>query len=177
MVEPDVLVTLGPVFGIDKSELVFGERSDDRVRSGKGITPSERILRSWNVLYHARRLCLTELEDALVRGTPGVRDLLERGATLMEMTLADPNPALDMIKGTKDLLFASDTVEFAELEATESLLMECDYCGETVEKKLQCSKCKVAVYCDRECQTGDWKRHKWLCSRYCCQNPSTTSSS
>ena len=174
--EPDLLVTLGPVFGILKSDLVFGVRSDDRVRSGEDITPSERILRCWNILYHARRLCLTELEDALVRGPSGVRDLLERGATLMEMTLTDAgNPAVEMIHGLKEILFDSDAVEFAEVEDAETEHMECDYCGEAVEKVLRCSKCKVGLYCSRKCQTGDWKRHKWLCTRYCCENTSSAS--
>jgi hypothetical protein len=170
LVEPDMLLTIGPVFGIKKSDLVFGERSDHRIRNGKEISPSERILRCWNVLYHARRLCLTELEDALVRGPVGVRDLLERGVTLMEMTLTEPtNPVLEMVKGVKELLFDSNQVEFTKLAGTEPELMECDYCGEGVEKKERCSKCKVAMYCNRDCQKSDWKRHKWLCSRYCCQ--------
>lgn len=36
---------------------------------------------------------------------------------------------------------------------------------ETVDQKFsRCSKCKVAIYCSRDCQIADWKiRHKKVC--------------
>ncbi|KAJ3104609.1 hypothetical protein HDU96_008861 [Phlyctochytrium bullatum] len=39
----------------------------------------------------------------------------------------------------------------------------CNKCGSTGELK-QCSKCKVAEYCSRECQVADWKEHKKVCA-------------
>ena len=45
----------------------------------------------------------------------------------------------------------------------------CWYCGrgeETLPTKLQkCGRCGLAVYCNRECQRGDWKLHKAKCKR------------
>lgn len=33
----------------------------------------------------------------------------------------------------------------------------CFYCGKKMEKRLKCGKCKIAIYCSRECQSKDWK--------------------
>ncbi|GKZ01407.1 hypothetical protein MPSEU_001091500 [Mayamaea pseudoterrestris] len=33
-----------------------------------------------------------------------------------------------------------------------------------VEKLSQCSKCKIAQYCSRDCQAAHWKEHKLLCT-------------
>ena len=45
----------------------------------------------------------------------------------------------------------------------------CWYCGrgeKTLPTKLQkCGRCGLAVYCNRECQGGDWKLHKAKCKR------------
>lgn len=39
----------------------------------------------------------------------------------------------------------------------------CGYCEKVVTGKLQCSKCKSAVYCGRECQVAHWPEHKKIC--------------
>ena len=49
--------TRGSLFGIDKSELVFGERSD----TGRALTNSEVIVRTWN----ASLLCRTIVQDGV----------------------------------------------------------------------------------------------------------------
>ena len=56
------------------------------------------------------------MEDALVRGPSGIRDLLERGITLIRMTLGDDptNPLVGMTDGVQELLFSSNQVEFTE---------------------------------------------------------------
>ena len=42
----------------------------------------------------------------------------------------------------------------------------CFECGNP-DPKLRCSRCKLAKYCNQECQKGDWKKaHKDLCSTY-----------
>jgi len=51
------------------------------------------------------------------------------------------------------------------LHRTEGVRKMCRYCGiENAEK--HCAKCKTANYCDRDCQTRDWKvyKHKHLCA-------------
>ncbi|VUZ97165.1 MYND-type zinc finger protein, putative [Plasmodium vivax] len=47
-----------------------------------------------------------------------------------------------------------------EDEAEESFL--CDSCKEIAE--LQCSQCKRAYYCSKECQMKDWFHHREVCS-------------
>ena len=43
----------------------------------------------------------------------------------------------------------------------------CTYCESElmVENAMKCSKCKRAVYCNRECQVNDWKEHKSKCKK------------
>ena len=175
LVEPDILSTLGPVFGIVKSDLVFGQRSDSKKNTGNSETEkkrtmssSERILRLWNVLYQEQRLSKTELEDVLRQGPWAVRAFLERGVLLVRLTYMiagygddDDHPTLDIVRGD----IATDHVVFQDLPISQSILKECDFCGESLDKVELCSKCRVAMYCSRECQREDWKRHKSLC---CC---------
>ena len=40
----------------------------------------------------------------------------------------------------------------------------CNNCGSfPQEKNLRCSRCHKVYYCSRECQVGDWDRHKRIC--------------
>jgi tetratricopeptide (TPR) repeat protein len=52
-------------------------------------------------------------------------------------------------------------------ELSESIATSCLFCGSNPgsanEKFSRCSKCKKAYYCSRECQVGDWPRHKKIC--------------
>jgi hypothetical protein len=59
-----------------------------------------------------------------------------------------------------------NAIEFAKLQSEGDPAHECDYCGNEIANKKVCSGCKIAVYCDRDHQKGDWKRHKLLCQRY-----------
>ena len=48
--------------------------------------------------------------------------------------------------------------------ASDANEVECDYCaGKTEKLKHRCSQCHVAFYCGKDCQKGDWKRHRPLC--------------
>ena len=43
---------------------------------------------------------------------------------------------------------------------------QCFQCHKTVtgKKKLsKCSRCQAITYCGKECQLGDWARHKYNC--------------
>ena len=40
--------------------------------------------------------------------------------------------------------------------------MKCTICGQ-IEGLLRCSRCKTTVYCSKEHQKLDWKRHKLFC--------------
>ena len=39
----------------------------------------------------------------------------------------------------------------------------CSFCGKQTSTNLKCSKCKMAMYCNVECQRCDWKTHKKKC--------------
>ena len=43
--------------------------------------------------------------------------------------------------------------------------MKCVTCLVDAEKGFVCSGCKVAVYCSRNCQKSDWRRHKPSCTK------------
>ena len=42
-------------------------------------------------------------------------------------------------------------------------LLACVVCHKDGDSIKQCSKCFSVAYCGRECQVGDWTRHKRLC--------------
>jgi hypothetical protein len=39
----------------------------------------------------------------------------------------------------------------------------CSFCKQIPEKRKKCGKCKIAIYCSRECQAQDWMIHKLKC--------------
>ncbi|RPA83751.1 hypothetical protein BJ508DRAFT_341341 [Ascobolus immersus RN42] len=41
---------------------------------------------------------------------------------------------------------------------------KCHQCGKILENIKHCPKCKVAYYCNRECQTKHWQKHKKACA-------------
>jgi hypothetical protein len=46
----------------------------------------------------------------------------------------------------------------------ESYNTGCAFCGKTDGKSImKCSRCKAASYCSKDCQKGDWKKHKAVC--------------
>jgi hypothetical protein len=184
--DDDSLAVVGPCFGIQKSDLNFDDDTGAKDQHSE-MSPSEVILRMWNLLYHCERLCKTELECALLQGPDGaggVKALFSNGLELVSKfprcwptnesgVMTGETAIQDLIRRASSLDF--DTVEFAPVpqpgvvggeEEEISTMMECDYCGGTPPKKLVCSHCHVAMYCGGECQQGDWKRHKPLCSRY-----------
>jgi ankyrin repeat protein len=40
----------------------------------------------------------------------------------------------------------------------------CSFCKEVPEKRKKCGKCKIAIYCSKECQSQHWTNHKLECS-------------
>eukprot|EP01122_Echinamoeba_exundans_P000143 TRINITY_DN10122_c0_g1_i1.p1 TRINITY_DN10122_c0_g1~~TRINITY_DN10122_c0_g1_i1.p1 ORF type:complete len:509 (+),score=66.01 TRINITY_DN10122_c0_g1_i1:273-1799(+) len=62
---------------------------------------------------------------------------------------------LSWIEEHKRLALSTATVHF----------LHCAYCDEHPPKEhlMKCSQCKVARYCNIECQKKDWKKHKSIC--------------
>lgn len=51
--------------------------------------------------------------------------------------------------------------------ATPEFVAVCFHCGRTTQQLLKCGKCKVACYCQKECQVTNWKNHhKSECELY-----------
>lgn len=73
-----------------------------------------------------------------------------------------------MAKATKEGWYSSDfDKEWGEriIEAVQGEI-GCFECGNP-EPTLRCSRCKLAKYCNQDCQKGDWKKqHKQLCRVY-----------
>jgi hypothetical protein len=55
---------------------------------------------------------------------------------------------------------------FAEQSQDGLLTIVCLTCNKDVTHcRLQCSRCKGAFYCSRECQKANWSRHKHTCQQ------------
>lgn len=177
----DALVMVGPALGFDKDDLVFGAPP-----IGRTMSQSELMLRCWAILFAKERLCKTELEDAFVKGPARLRSLLQFGIFLVQMEYHDTRDeslqgpehvfAWSILQAVRGLLKGEEggVVVFKELpiEGETQWLMECDYCGKSVDRKTLCSRCQKAMYCSHECQKGDWKRHKPGCHQYAATNSS-----
>ncbi|KAL0482179.1 hypothetical protein AKO1_013332 [Acrasis kona] len=57
-----------------------------------------------------------------------------------------------------------------ETNATQDVCHSCDKCGKKAEDIKQCSSCKVAKYCGRDCQVADWGSHKLQCKKITARN-------
>lgn len=74
------------------------------------------------------------------------------------------NPYMRMAHDGKPAIRVDDPVSFLELGKSERLKKLCRFCL-TDNAPMTCAKCKRANYCNRECQTKDWKlyKHKFIC--------------
>jgi len=115
------------------------------------------VLRTWNTLYFRERLSKTELEYALVNGPTAMDFLFRNGAMLAAKLFPDREYASILEKA-----MALGEIDFAELQpeqiSNDKPCVACDYCGEDASKVNRCSGCKIAIYCGRDCQKGDWKQ-------------------
>lgn len=174
--DDDILAQFGTLLGIQTDQIVWGQRSD----TGRPLQAGEILLRACHALYLVERLCLTEWEFALMQGPSAMRQLLSRGCHLA-LHLVPPDPkftgilrqaaSLDLetmkFASIDDLFMASSSVGGGGVSVDyKKELLECDYCGDPMDKAKNCSGCHIAMYCQRDCQKGDWKRHKPLCQQY-----------
>lgn len=150
--ENDELSELASLFGVDYTELNWSERSENRTMSH-----SELILRTWNVLYFAQRLSITELECALMNGRKAMSKLLTNGVEL-SVTAVDLE-GKPMAERGRDILTNAQklfedrgieeiTNRFAELfvdDEADKKHLNCDYCGDDLQKSRVCSRCKTAM--------------------------------
>ncbi|KAJ8402850.1 hypothetical protein AAFF_G00361640 [Aldrovandia affinis] len=64
-----------------------------------------------------------------------------------------------------DLVFACPA--YAYVLTVNERSSHCEFCFTRREGLSKCGKCKLAFYCDVDCQRGDWPMHKLECSAMC----------
>lgn len=60
--------------------------------------------------------------------------------------------------------FAMSAAQSDTMSTTE-VAQVCANCNNTEGELKKCARCKMVLYCNRECQTAHWKEHKRQCSR------------
>lgn len=161
--EDNFLQRNSSLFGFDYEDLEWkGQSSDGRLDE---LSNSEVVLRAWYILYIRQRLSKIELEHALQNGPEAMKRLFSNGMKLASMFYPFPEHE-SILRRTMRL----QNVAFRELQKKDYSIhdknKECDYCGVKLEKPSQCNGCRIAMYCGKECQRGDWKRHQLLCPKY-----------
>lgn len=71
--------------------------------------------------------------------------------------------ATNIVKGTRAAMTKVVQQKNSSPKVSAPGMYKCLGCSELKEKKLSCARCKKIVYCSRECQKIDWKRHKPEC--------------
>jgi hypothetical protein len=65
----------------------------------------------------------------------------------------------------KDPETKHEKVKVSDTVVTGSTFV-CSCCEKRILRLLKCSRCRVAAYCNSECQLQDWKAHKVYCNIY-----------
>ncbi|KAI0565209.1 egl nine 1 [Gracilaria domingensis] len=126
----------------------------ERERVGITMEMSENM-RSSNV---ARVVYLAQQNGEMMRNAGGDVDARRRAETMFSERLGE--------------LLGDDMAEARE-EGHMRLVGQCQLCSHCGKREqqpgllLRCGRCRVARYCDRSCQRGDWGAHK----RDCGKNP------
>jgi hypothetical protein len=70
----------------------------------------------------------------------------------------------DSIRHNYDIRVAA--LEFVNSERfSDGWVPRCMHCGDAGESLRACASCKTALFCGRECQKAEWRRHKAYCRR------------
>ena len=64
-------------------------------------------------------------------------------------------------KKSEILFFCGDDFK----ESNLSIMTQCNYC-EKSDALMSCGRCRIVYYCNKDCQTSDWKKsHKKKCGK------------
>ena len=112
----------------------------------------------WPVSYYQERSCLKSSEDVLP---------ITKISTL---PLKSPS-TIEIINKVRQVNVKDTKKQYRRNDTMEHLLAanpECTHCSKMPPKggppHKCCSRCKQSMYCGRECQQADWKRHKQYCT-------------
>ena len=88
-------------------------------------------------------------------------DELDMQAKMQSMSLLNPGQTKFELGGEESQTIYDEFVKGPQGKETRADYYTCSYCGKTGTIKLQqCSRCKKASYCSRECQSAAWPAHK-----------------
>ena len=124
----------------------------ERERAGIIMEMSENM-RSSNV---ARAVSLAQENNEMMRDAGGDANARRRAETLFSERLGE--------------LFGEDMTEARE-EGNMQLVGQCKLCSNCGKREqrpgllLRCGRCKMARYCNRTCQRGNWAAHKRVCGK------------
>jgi len=57
----------------------------------------------------------------------------------------------------------NDVLSNMSINSNSNSSRHCLYCLKAVKGSMRCSKCRTALYCNRECQVKHWPMHKNIC--------------
>jgi hypothetical protein len=161
------LQEIGAYFGVHVVDVNWETGAESRVQT---MSYSELILRIWYALYLNIRLSVTQLEHALVHESTGMKELLDFSIHV-HLTYSKQPPQMMQMMGSiycNELLqrgLSGARFEQVQVGPGDKPDLTCDYCGDEISKAPRCSRCHCAMYCNRDCQKSDFKRHKPLCLR------------
>ena len=52
-------------------------------------------------------------------------------------------------------------------DCNSQLAVTCSLCGQEMRKSKLCAKCRSVCYCNKACQSADWKNHRAFCAQMC----------
>lgn len=114
-----------------------------------------------------------KMVDAVIARSPKATELVARARK--EMKIKDPEALANRLRGSDEKLegFEEDRKHSKGRRFVGNgvpLIETCDGCSKqrnplTDPAMKRCSRCKLAKYCDVDCQKADWSAHKALCRK------------
>eukprot|EP01038_Epipyxis_sp_PR26KG_P005277 gene5277-7332_t len=153
-----------------REEILFGmgDLYETMGQQDKAIEIYNKVLKCYpNAFLAMNNLGLCFMKSAKLDNNLAV---IERAISMLSSSLAlqqiNYDNSLQAFQGkyaTRVNLLAAYQLQEDILNGKNILKGHCTVCNKPASSK--CSKCKSQEYCSRECQTGDWKKHKRSCGK------------
>ena len=113
------------------------------------------------VLY---KQCLFLRKVVLGESHPDTLDTMTIVKNFASMNVVDTeNDSHELSKNSRRYSISHSTFINKKSMKNHACERYCLYCLKLVEGSLRCSKCRTALYCDKECQLKHWSVHKNSC--------------